>query len=64
MNKQEWIKVTKKTKVELPYGTAVEIMYKNGSIADAKIEGNWFVVEPKNFDIDGYISGIDKYRIK
>lgn len=59
-----WIKVNKRGKGEdYPDGTLVEVMFKNEKIVPAKIQGNWFVFNPKEIDANDFISGISQYRI-
>lgn len=60
----EWIKVKRGSKIELPEGTVVEVMFKNEKIVTATINGNWFVCNPKELEVEDLILGVSKYRIK
>lgn len=58
-----WIKLKRGQNIDLPYDTIIEVMRKNGKVCRAKVNGNWLVYAPKDFDADDILSPVTQYRI-
>ena len=59
----DWIKTKRGANISLEYDTEVEVMFKNGNISKARVQGNWFVFSPKDIRIDDHILGIVAFRV-